>query len=319
MEEEKSNQRGNTVGLVPRRALGRTGMQVSALALGGYHLGSAKNQQEVSDIVARAMDAGVNFFDNAWDYHRGHSESVLGTALKGKRQQVIVMSKVCTHGRGKDMALQQLEESLRRLQTDYLDLWQIHEVIYENDPDLIFRSDGVAEALVKAKQQGKVRAVGFTGHKDPKIHLRMLNFDFPFDTVQMPLNCLDATFRSFEVNVLPVAEKRGLGVLGMKSMGGSGEIVTHGAATPEQALRYAMSLPVSSTISGVDSIQVLDQNLEVAREFRAMPPGEMEALRKRCSRFASDGRYELFKVTKKYDGDVGREQHGFPLAEELPA
>ncbi|MGA2373770.1 MAG: aldo/keto reductase [Candidatus Korobacteraceae bacterium] len=319
MEEEKSNQRGNTVGLVPRRALGRTGMQVSALALGGYHLGSAKNQQEVSDIVARAMDAGVNFFDNAWDYHRGHSESVLGTALKGKRQQVIVMSKVCTHGRGNDLALQQLEESLRRLQTDYLDLWQIHEVIYENDPDLIFRSDGVAEALVKAKQQGKVRAVGFTGHKDPKIHLRMLNFDFPFDTVQMPLNCLDATFRSFEVNVLPVAEKRGLGVLGMKSMGGSGEIVTHGAATPEQALRYAMSLPVSSTISGVDSIQVLDQNLEVAREFRAMPPGEMEALRKRCSRFASDGRYELFKVTKKYDGDVGREQHGFPLAEELPA
>jgi len=147
----------------------------------------------------------------------------------------------------------------------------------------------------------------------------MLNFDFPFDTVQMPLNCLDATFRSFEVNVLPVAEQRGLGVLGMKSMGGSGEIVTHGAATPEQALRYAMSLPVSSTISGVDSIQVLDQNLEVAREFRAMPPGEMEALRKRCSRFASDGRYELFKVTKKYDGDVGREQHGFPLAEELPA
>ncbi|HZL70596.1 MAG TPA: aldo/keto reductase [Candidatus Limnocylindrales bacterium] len=319
MEEEKSNQRGNTVGLVPRRALGRTGMQVSALALGGYHLGSAKNQQEVNDIVARAMEAGVNFFDNAWDYHSGHSESVLGTALKGKRQQVIVMSKVCTHGRGKDLALQQLEESLRRLQTDYLDLWQIHEVIYENDPDLIFRSDGVAEALVKAKQQGKVRAVGFTGHKDPKIHLRMLNFDFPFDTVQMPLNCLDATFRSFEVNVLPVAEQRGLGVLGMKSMGGSGEIVTHGAATPEQALRYAMSLPVSSTISGVDSIQVLDQNLEVAREFRAMPPGEMEALRKRCSRFASDGRYELFKVTKKYDGDVGREQHGFPLAEELPA
>jgi aryl-alcohol dehydrogenase-like predicted oxidoreductase len=319
VEEEKSNQRGNTVGLVPRRALGRTGMQVSALALGGYHLGSAKNQQEVNDIVARAMEAGVNFFDNAWDYHSGHSESVLGTALKGKRQQVIVMSKVCTHGRGKDLALQQLEESLRRLQTDYLDLWQIHEVIYENDPDLIFRSDGVAEALVKAKQQGKVRAVGFTGHKDPKIHLRMLNFDFPFDTVQMPLNCLDATFRSFEVNVLPVAEQRGLGVLGMKSMGGSGEIVTHGAATPEQALRYAMSLPVSSTISGVDSIQVLDQNLEVAREFRAMPPGEMEALRKRCSRFASDGRYELFKVTKKYDGDVGREQHGFPLAEELPA
>lgn len=319
MQEEKSNERGNTGGPVPHRALGRTGIQVSALALGGYHLGAAKNQQEANNLVARAMEAGVNFFDNAWDYHNGHSESVLGTALKGTRQQVIVMSKVCTHGRGKELALQQLEESLRRLQTDYLDLWQIHEVIYENDPDLIFRSGGVAEALVQAKQQGKVRAVGFTGHKDPKIHLRMLAVDFPFDAVQMPLNCLDATFRSFEVNVLPVAEQRGLGVLGMKSMGGSGEIVTHGAVTPEQALRYAMSLPVSSTISGVDSIQVLDQNLEVAREFRAMPPEEMEALRRRCSRFASDGRYELFKVTKKYDSDVGREQHGFPSAEELPA
>ncbi|MGA2372454.1 MAG: hypothetical protein ABSG11_17440 [Candidatus Korobacteraceae bacterium] len=147
----------------------------------------------------------------------------------------------------------------------------------------------------------------------------MLAHDFPFDTVQMPLNCLDATFRSFEVNVLPVAEQRGIGVLGMKSMGGSGEIITHGAATPEQALRYAMSLAVSSTISGVDSMQVLDQNLEVARDFHPMPPEEMEALRKQCSRFASDGRYELFKVTKKYDGNVGRRQHGFPLAEELPA
>jgi aryl-alcohol dehydrogenase-like predicted oxidoreductase len=315
----ENKEQENVVGLVPHRPLGGTGIQVSAMALGGYHLGSATNQQEVNNIVARAMDAGINFFDNAWDYHNGHSEEVVGTALKGKRQQAIVMTKVCTHGRGKDVAMQQLEQSLRRLQTDYLDLWQIHEVIYENDSDLIFRPGGAAEALLQAKQQGKVRAIGFTGHKDPSIHLKMLAQELPFDTVQMPLNCLDATFRSFETNVLPVAKQRGIGVLGMKSMGGSGEIVVHGAATPEQALRYAMSLPVSSTISGVDSMDVLEQNLAVARGFQPMPAQEMQALREQCKFFASDGRYELYKVTKKYDGEVGREQHGFPTSEDLPA
>jgi aryl-alcohol dehydrogenase-like predicted oxidoreductase len=304
---------------VPHRPLGRTGIQVSAMALGGYHLGSAQNQQEANEIVAQAMDAGVNFFDNAWDYHDGHSEEVLGIALKGKRQQAVVMTKVCTHGRSKDVAMKQLEGSLRRLQTDHLDLWQIHEVIYETDPDLIFAPSGAAEALLAAKQQGKVRAVGFTGHKDPSIHLRMLSHNFPFDTVQMPLNCLDATFRSFETNVLPEARQQGIAVLGMKSMGGSGEIVTHGAATPEQALRYAMSLPVSATISGVDSLDILQQNLAVARGFQPMTSADMQALRERCKFFAADGRYELFKVTKKYDGSVGREQHHFPSPEELPA
>ena len=315
----ENKDRENIVGLVPHRPLGSTAIQVSAMALSGYHLGSAKNQQEVNDIVARAMDAGINFLDNAWEYHNGHSEEVVGTALKGRRQQAIVMTSVCTHGRGKDVAMEQLEQSLRRLQTDYLDLWQIHEVIYESDPDLIFRSGGAAEALLEAKQQGKVRAIGFAGHKDPSIHLKMLAHDFPFDTVQMPLNCLDATFRSFETNVLPVAKQRGMGVLGMKSMGGSGEIVIHGAATPEQALRYAMSLPVCSTISGVDSMEVLEQNLAMARGFQPMPQQEMQALREQCKAFASDGRYELYKVTKKYDGNVGREQHGFPTSRELPA
>ncbi|MGB7555282.1 MAG: aldo/keto reductase [Candidatus Korobacteraceae bacterium] len=317
--QQNINQQANAAGLVPHRPLGNTGIQVSAMALGGYHLGSAKDQQEVNNIVARAMDAGVNFFDNAWDYHNGHSEEVVGSALKGKRQQVIIMTKVCTHGRGKDIAMQQLEQSLRRLQTDYLDLWQIHEVIYENDPELIFRPSGAAEALLEAKQQGKVRAIGFTGHKDPSIHLRMLTHDFPFDTVQMPLNCLDATFRSFEQNVLPVAKQRGMGILGMKSMGGSGEIIVHGAATPEQALRYAMSLPVSATISGVESMEVLEQNLAVARGFQPMTAQDMQVLREQCKVFAADGRYELFKVTKKYDGGVGREQHHFPPSEELPA
>lgn len=304
---------------VPHRPLGKTGIQVSAMALGGYHLGSARNQQEVNEMVARAMDAGVNFFDNAWDYHMGHSEEVVGMALKGKRDKAVIMTKVCTHGRGKHVAMRQLEESLRRLQTDHLDLWQIHEVIYENDPELIFAPGGAAEALLEAKQQGKVRAIGFTGHKDPTIHLRMLSRNFPFDTVQMPLNCLDATFRSFEQQVLPEARKQGIAVLGMKSMGGSGEIVTHGAATPQEALRYAMSLPVASTISGVDSMDILQQNLEIARGFEPMTASELQMLRERCKFFASDGRFELFKVTKKYDGNVGRQQHHFPSAEELPA
>ncbi len=308
----------NSRELVPHRPLGRTGMQVSAMGLGGYHLGSSKDQQEANEIVAVAMDAGINFFDNAWDYHDGHSEEVLGNALKGKRQQAIVMTKVCTHGRGKDVAMRQLEESLRRLQTDHLDVWQIHEVIYENDPDLIFAPGGAAEALLQAKQQGKVRAIGFTGHKDPSIHLRMLSHQFPFDTVQMPLNCLDATFRSFEKNVLPEAGAQGMAVLGMKSMGGSGEMIINGAATASDALRYAMSLPVATTISGVDSMEVLQQNLAVARGFQPMTAGEMESLREQCKMFAADGRYELFKVSKKYDGGVGRQQHHYPSSEQLP-
>ena len=303
---------------VPRRPLGRTGMQVSALGVGGFHLGSTKDQKEANELVAQALDAGINFFDNAWDYHKGESELRLGEALKGKRNQAIVMTKVCTHGRDKNVGMRMLEDSLRRLQTDHLDVWQIHEVIYENDPDLIFAPNGVAEALLQAKQQGKVRAIGFTGHKDPSIHLRMLKHDFPFDTVQMPLNCFDASFRSFETNVLPEAQRRGIAVFGMKSLGGSGEMVKNGGVTPEEGLRYAMSLPVATTISGMDSIDVLQQNLKVASGFKPYTEEEMEMLRKRCQPLAADGRFELFKTTKMYDGDEGRQQHHYPLATELP-
>jgi aryl-alcohol dehydrogenase-like predicted oxidoreductase len=269
-------------------------------------------------IVGAALDAGVTFFDNAWEYHNGESETRLGAALKGKRDQVVLMTKVCTHGRNKAVAMGMLEDSLRRLQTDHLDIWQIHEVVYFNDPDLIFAPDGAAEALLEAKKQGKVRFIGFTGHKDPEIHLKMLAHDFPFDTVQMPLNCFDGSFRSFEKRVLPEAMRRGIAVLGMKSLGGSGEMVTSGTITPEEGLRYAMSLPVATTISGIDSLNVLEQNLEIARNFQPMSEAEMEALRQRCSRFAADGRFEKFKTTKFYDGDLGREQHGFPSAKELP-
>ena len=305
-------------GLVPRKNLGKTGLQVSALGVGGFHLGSAKDQQEVNEIVSQAIGAGVNFFDNAWEYHDGDSEVRLGKALQGKRDQVVVMTKVCTHGRGKDVAMRMLEDSLRRLKTDHLDVWQIHEVVYYNDPDLIFAPKGVAEALAVAKKQGKVRFVGFTGHKDPAIHLKVLSHDFPFDTVQMPLNCFDATFRSFEQQVLPEANRRGIAVLGMKSLGGGGEMVTTGTITPEEGLRYAMSLPVATTISGMESLYVLNRNLAIARNFQPMSPQEMDALRDRCRDIAADGRLEKFKTTKFYDGDLGREQHGYPKAQELP-
>ena len=315
----QTNQSSNGSGDVPRRSWGRTGLETSIIGMGGYHIGSAKDLDEAKRIVDEAIDAGINFFDNAWDYHDGKSEEWLGQALKGKRDKVVLMTKVCTHGRDKNVGMEQLEQSLRRLQTDHLDVWQIHEVIYYDDPDKIFAPNGVIEALDLAKKQGKVRFVGFTGHKDPAIHLKMLSHNYPFDTVQMPLNCLDATFRSFENQVLPEAQKRGIAVLGMKSMGGSGEMISKGAMTPAEALGYAMSLPVAVTISGMNSLDVLHQNLEIARGFQPLTSTAMQHLRDRTKFEASDGRHELYKSSKKYDGDVGREQHGYPSAKELPA
>jgi aryl-alcohol dehydrogenase-like predicted oxidoreductase len=243
----------------------------------------------------------------------------MGAALEGKRDHVILMTKVCTHGRGKEKAMEMLEQSLRRLRTDHLDIWQIHEVVYENDPDLIFAPGGAIEALDQARKQGKVRFVGFTGHKDPSIHLRMLSHNYPFDTVQMPLNCFDSTFRSFEQQVLPELQKRGIAPLGMKSLGGSGEMVRKGGVTVEEGLSYAMSLPVAVTISGMESPEVLEQNIAIASSFQPLSNAAMNALRSRCEQEAADGRYELFKTTKKYDGDEGRKMHEFPSVAELPA
>jgi aryl-alcohol dehydrogenase-like predicted oxidoreductase len=260
----------------------------------------------------------VTFFDNAWEYNDHRSEEWMGRALQGRRDKVFLMTKVCTHGRDKKVAMQQLEESLKRLRTDHLDLWQIHEVVYENDPDLHFAKGGVIEALDEAKKQGKVRFVGFTGHKNPAIHLKMLAHNYPFDTVQMPLNCFDGTYRSFEHQVLPELERGGIAALGMKSLGGDGQPILHGVVGAEEALRYAMSLPVATTISGIDSLAVLRQNLTIARGFKPMTPGEMQALRQRCASFAADGHLELYKSTKKYDGAAGREQHGYPPPEQLP-
>jgi aryl-alcohol dehydrogenase-like predicted oxidoreductase len=304
---------------VPKRPMGKTGLQVSILGMGGYHIGTVSGQEEVNNMIAKALDHGINFFDNAWEYHKGMSEERVGTALKGKRDQAIVMTKVCTHGRKKDVAMRMLEESLTRLQTDHLDVWQVHEVIYYNDPEKAYDHDGVIEALAAAKQQGKVRFVGFTGHKNPSIHLEMLNRGFAFDTVQMPINPFDPGFRSFEREVLPVAVQKGMAVFSMKSMGGSGEAIVHGALTPTEALSYAMSIPgVSTTISGMDSMQVLEQNLSILRDFQPLGAKQLAELREHGRRF-NDGRYELFKSTVKYDGDLGRELHNYPTSMELPA
>jgi predicted aldo/keto reductase-like oxidoreductase len=303
---------------IPRRPLGRTGEQISIIGLGGYHLGTLRSPDDAVRLVQEAVDHGVTFFDNAWEYNDHRSEEWLGLGLQGRRDKVFLMTKVCTHGRDKKVAMQQLEESLQRLRTDHLDLWQIHEVIYENDPDLHFAKGGVIEALDEAKKQGKVRFVGFTGHKSPAIHLKMLAHNYPFDTVQMPLNCFDGTYRSFEQQVLPELERRGIAALGMKSLGGDGQPILHGVVSAEEALRYAMSLPVATTICGIDSLEVFHQNVKIARGFKPMAPDEMQALRQRCKSFAADGHLELFKSTKKYDGGVGREQHGYPPPDQLP-
>jgi aryl-alcohol dehydrogenase-like predicted oxidoreductase len=310
--------RTNT-GEIPRRPFGPSGEMVSALALGGYHLGTIGNQREAIRIVHGAIDAGITFLDNAWEYNDGESEEIVGKALAGRRDQVFLMTKVCTHGRDRKVAMRQLKQSLRRLETDHLDLWQVHECVYPNDPDRHFALGGVIEALVDAKEQGLVRYAGFTGHKLPEIHLDMLSRGFPFDSVQMPLNCFDATFRSFERAVLPEALRQGLAVLGMKSMGGEGDAVKKRVVTAEESLRYAMSLPVTTTVSGIDSMRVLRQNVRIAQGFTPMSEDEMDALRTRVAEVAADGRYELYKTTAKHEADVGRKQHGFPLQDEIAA
>jgi aryl-alcohol dehydrogenase-like predicted oxidoreductase len=287
--------------------------------LGGYHLGTVKTKREAVRIVHEAIDAGVDFMDNAWEYHEGYSEELMGEALEDRRDRVFLMTKCCSHGRDKKTALRQLEQSLRRLKTDHLDLWQIHEVVYDNDPEMHFAPGGAVEALEQAKRDGKVRFVGFTGHKDPSIHLKMLAHGFPFDTCQMPLNVFDATFRSFEQRVLPELLQRGIAPLGMKSMCGEGLPVKKRAVKPAEALRYAMSLPVAATISGIDSLKVLRQNLRVARGFEPYTEDEMQALRERCAEAAADGRFELYKTSKHFDGEPGRKQHKFPSLEELAA
>jgi uncharacterized protein len=309
--------RGAALAEIPLRQFGRSGERVSALGLGGYHLGQVGTQRDIDQIVHAAIDAGVTFMDNAWEYHDGRSEEVMGKALRdGWRDRTFLMTKVCTHGRDAKVAMRQLEQSLRRLRTDHLDLWQIHEVVYENDPERHFAPGGVVEALDRAKRDGKVRFVGFTGHKDPSIHLRMLEQGYPFDACQLPLNCFDASFRSFERLVVPELSRQQVAVIGMKSFGGEANMLKKRSVTPAEALSYAMSLPVATTVSGIDSMKVLRQNLRIARGFRKMSEADMRELRTHCAVQAADGRFELYKTTGKHEGPVGRKQHGYPESDD---
>lgn len=290
---------------VPYRTLGKTGEKVSIVGIGGYHLGFPSLQEQVAlRIVRTALDSGVNFLDNCWDYSDGASEERMGKALRdGYRQKAFLMTKI--DGRTKTAATQQLNESLRRLQTDYIDLLQFHEVIRETDPERIFASGGGMEAVLEAKKQGKVRYIGFTGHKGPAIHNKMLEtavaHDFTFDAVQMPLNVMDAHYDSFEKKTLPILVKHNIGVLGMKPMGD--KIILHSkTATPVECLHYAMNLPTSVVITGCDSMQILQQALDAARSFKPMSTDEVAALLAKTSSAASKGEYEEYKTTHNFDG-----------------
>lgn len=298
-------------GEMPYRELGSTGQKVSAIGMGGAHIGKAKLTDDDSvRLIRSAIDGGINFMDNSWDYNGGQSEVRMGKALRdGYRQKVFLMTKV--DGRTKEAANQQLDESLRRLQTDHLDLWQFHEVIRWEDPDRIFAQGGAIEAALDARKAGKIRYIGFTGHKDPHIHLYMLSHadkhGFRFDTLQMPLNVMDAHYRSFAQMVLPEAVKRRMGVLGMKSMG-SGVILESKTATPVECLHYAMNLPTSVVIRGIDSPQILQQDIVGAKDFRPLTEAQVSALLAKTKNAAEGGKYELFKTSAFFDSTAKNSQ-----------
>jgi predicted aldo/keto reductase-like oxidoreductase len=302
---------------IPRCPLGRTGEKVSCIGLGGSHIGKVEDEQESIRIMRSAIDRGLTFMDNSWDYNDGDgaSETRMGKALRdGYRNKVFLMTKV--DGRTKKAAAKQIEESLRRLQSDHVDLLQLHEVIRMEDPDRAFAEGGAMEALKEAQAAGKCRYLGFTGHKDPVIHRRMLEaaakHGFRFDTVQMPLNVMDAHFRSFEHQVLPELVKQGIGVLGMKSMG-SGIILKSKVVKPIECLHYALNLPTSVVITGIDSMKILDQAIEAARTFQPMTEEDVASLLARTADAAKEGKFELFKTATEFDSTA---QHPQWLGEE---
>jgi aryl-alcohol dehydrogenase-like predicted oxidoreductase len=302
------SQEANNNGMIYRK-LGLTGERVSAIGLGGSHIGKPSEEEGIR-IVRSALDRGMNFLDNCWDYGNGECEVRMGKALRdGYRQKAFLMTKF--DGRTKQAATQQLEDSLRRLQTDHIDLWQFHENIRMEDPDRFFAQGGALEAVQAAKQAGKIRYVGFTGHKDPLVHLRMLEVaqqhGFHFDSCQMPLNPLDAHFRSFADNVLPKLVAQGIAPLAMKTIGG-GIILKSNTVTAKECLRYALNLPTAVVITGCDSMPILDQAFEVARTFQPMSEAEVSALLQKTREAALTGQYELFKTTAVFDGTARNPQ-----------
>jgi predicted aldo/keto reductase-like oxidoreductase len=286
------------------RKLGSTGERVSAIGLGGYHIGVPRDENESIRIIRSAVDRGINFLDNSCDYHNGGSEIRMGKALKdGYRKRVFLMTKY--NGRTRDAAARQIDESLKRLQTDVIDLIQFHENIRLEDPDRYFAPGGAHEAVLAAKKAGKVRYIGFTGHKDPIVHLRMLDLaaqqGFHFDSAQMPLNVLDYHFRSFAHQVVPRLVKEGIAVLGMKPLA-SGIVLQARVATPIECLHYALNLPTSVVMNGCDSMARLDQAFEAVRTFKPLTDEQLSALVAKTKEAAMTGRYEPFKTTDQFDG-----------------
>jgi uncharacterized protein len=296
---------------IPVRPLGTTGVDVSIIGIGGGHICRPHNSEaDTIRIIHAAVDEGISFIDNAWEYWEGESEKRFGKALKGRRDKVTLMTKVC--GRNRETAEQHLHDSLRRFQTDHIDVWQFHEMNYDNDPDWVLAEEGAIEAAVAAQKAGKIRFIGFTGHKSPHILTKMLETDFPWDTCQLPINVADAHFRSFQNEVLPELNRRGIGAIAMKSLGGDAQLITGAGLTAEECRRYTLSLPVSVLVCGIESMENLQQDLAIARNFQQMTDAELTEIRNRIQAEAGDGRYEWFKTTQYYDSKMHRDQHGFP-------
>ena len=298
---------------IPTRKLGRTNEQVSIMCLGGWNIGAAasKNRKEAIRIMHAAIDEGMTFFDNAWDYHDGGSEDVMGEALAsgGRRDKVFLMTKDCE--RDYEGSKRSLEDSLRRLRTGHVDLWQFHEMVYDNDPDWVFDKGGLKFAL-EAQKAGKVRHIGFTGHKDPRIHLKMLGKPYDWASAQMPINVMDAHYRSFQKEVVPVCLEKNVGVIGMKSLA-AGRIPTETDITAEECMRFALSLPISSLCVGIQSMKDLQQDVKIARGFKPLSDSDKTRLLSMSAGEGSDGRHELFKSSQRYDGPHHRKQHGFAV------
>jgi aryl-alcohol dehydrogenase-like predicted oxidoreductase len=301
---------------IPHRPFGTTGETVSLLGLGGAHIGGKTPEDEAIRIVHESIDSGVTFLDNAWEYNNRESERRMGKALamEGYRSRAFLMTKDCAHDRIATHSMEKLEESLELLQTDYLDLWQIHEVVWEADPDRIFAPGGSAEAMLKAKEQGKVRYIGFTGHKHPDIHKRLLNQGFPWDSVQMPLNVLDAHYASFEQEIVPLCQEQGIAIIGMKSNAGGHLNDTGLGISAEDALRYSMSLPVATLVSGMDSLEILRKNIAVADDFVPLSEEERAELLERSAPHADGAVAEPFKSTRVFDAAPGRIANGYPVS-----
>ncbi len=300
---------------IPQRPFGDSGEQVSLLGVGGAHLSRAGEESDAIRIVHEAIDAGATFMDNAWEYGERESERRMGLALaqSGYRDRAFLMTKDCAHDRVATHSMEKLEESLRLLQTDHLDLWQIHEVVWDDDPERIFAPGGSAEAMLKAKEQGKVRYIGFTGHKHPRLHRQMLSHGFPWDAVQMPINVLDVHHLSFEREILPLCQEQGIAILGMKSNAGGHLQKVGTGISAEEGLRYAMSLPVATVISGMDSLEVLYANMRVAVDFEPLSEEERAALLERSKPFALDPAAEPFKSSHQFDGKAGRIANNYPV------